>query len=71
MANECVHRKKVRKMDLLVDFECPECRKLQPQKVADLGPGNRQTCLGCGTATVLTEAGLEGLQHRLVEFCRD
>lgn len=55
-------------MDLSIDFECPECRKVQSKKLADLSPGRRQACLACGTPTELTESGLEELKHRLREI---
>jgi hypothetical protein len=56
---------KVTKMDLSIDFECPECQKVQSQKVADLFPGRRQACLACGTPTELTASSLEEFQQRL------
>lgn len=58
-------------MELSIDFECPECRQVQAQKVVDLFPGRRQACLACGTATTLTEGSLAALQRRLREFCED
>jgi hypothetical protein len=61
---------KVAMMDLSIDFTCPECRKVQPQRLAELFPGRRQACLACGTPTELTESGLEELQQRLREHFR-
>ncbi|HEY7745161.1 MAG TPA: hypothetical protein VIA07_02405, partial [Desulfuromonadales bacterium] len=54
-------------MDLSIDFECPECRKVHSKKLADLSPGRRQACLACGTPTELTVSGLKELKHRLRE----
>lgn len=56
------------KMELSIDFECPQCRKVQPLKVADLSPGRRRICHACGTATELTEGGLAELARHLREF---
>jgi hypothetical protein len=58
-------------MELSIDFECPECRIIQSQKLADFSLGRRQTCFACGTPTELTEVGLKELQHRLRELCGD
>jgi hypothetical protein len=56
-------------MELSIDFECPECRTVQPQKLADFATGTRGACLACGTETELTESGLKALQRRLRELC--
>lgn len=55
-------------MDLSIEFECPECRKVQPLKIADLSLGKRRGCLDCGAATELTEGSLEALQRSLQEL---
>jgi hypothetical protein len=58
------------KMDLSINFECPECRKVQPLKVADLSPGRSRVCHDCGAATELTDVGAAELERRLREFFR-
>jgi hypothetical protein len=58
-------------MELSIDFECPECRTVQPQKVTDFSPGRRGACLACGTATELTEGSLKTLQRCLRELCEN
>lgn len=57
-------------MELSINFECPECREVQPLKLADFSLGRRRICHDCGAATELTEAGVEELEHRLREFCQ-
>jgi hypothetical protein len=57
-------------MDLSINFECPECRKVQPLKMADFSPGQKRTCHDCGAATELTEAGVVELEFRLRELFR-
>jgi len=52
-------------MDMWIDFECPECRKVQSQNLADLSLGRRQACLACGTPTELTENSLGELKQRI------
>lgn len=55
-------------MDLSINFECPECRKVQLLKIVDLAPGRNRSCRHCGTPTELTEAAVAELACRLRSF---
>lgn len=57
-------------MDLSINFECSQCRKLQPLKIADLSPGGSRSCRQCGAPTELTEAAVAELARNLQDFCR-
>lgn len=57
-------------MELVIDFECPDCQSILTRKVLDLSPGTPKGCLRCGSPVVLTESGLRTLERRLEEYCR-
>jgi len=55
-------------MDLSINFECSQCRELQPLKIVDLSLGGSRLCHQCGAATELTEAAVAELARHLREL---
>jgi hypothetical protein len=55
-------------MELIVDFECPECRKVASSKVSELSPRTERRCAACDARVVLTERGMHELRGRLREL---
>lgn len=58
-------------MELSVDYECPECQKVSSWRFAEIAPGKIRQCSDCGTPVILTLGGLQELQRRLEEYCRN
>ncbi|MDT8441391.1 MAG: hypothetical protein RQ723_06995 [Desulfuromonadales bacterium] len=57
-------------MDLIIQLVCPECHNPTPSRIADLAPGQRQSCDRCQTPARVTHASLEQLRRDLHDYCQ-
>jgi uncharacterized paraquat-inducible protein A len=56
-------------MNLLIRFECPQCKQTMMLRLQDLAPGKRQVCTRCQTPGRMTEDSLERFSQDLRRYC--